>query len=290
MEKPVRNKPSLKKRLKTKFEDLALKVGEKLHHKSIGLRYEIFVESYKQREDDVYVLTFPHSGSAVLRVMLYNLTSDGESTFKNVKEISPDLTEAIATGNPPEQLASPRILYSVSAYSQFPEQVKGKIIFLVRNGMDRAAAGYLFEKNEVNDTLTWEAYLQREFMANEYNWFVHTREWLENANRHPMLVIAYEDMLQSPEQTITRISKFLDIDPSEEHIARAKQSVQYDYILENTSLYDESLNPFKVFDQFIRKGKTDKGKVYFTDEQKEVFHKQYKKHLSKYKLKNAPAR
>ncbi|MFA0960437.1 sulfotransferase domain-containing protein [Roseivirga sp. BDSF3-8] len=279
---------SLKKRLRKKFENWAVKKHTELAQKSQVLRFRIFEKMYTQREDDIYVISSYHSGSAILRGLVYHLSSGGDTSFTNVKKVSPALLESVVEQDYLDQHPSPRVIFSPAAYEDFPPETKGKFIFLVRNGMDRGAAGYLFEKTVVNPDLEWMAYLQREFVNNARNWFVHSREWLENPYRRPMLVVSYEDMFQQPDQIIKRIATFLNLDLNEEQINTARQYLSMDFILSNRYMYDESPNPDKVYDQFIRRGKSDKGKEAFSDRQMKLYRRQFKKYLGKFNLPFEP--
>ena len=44
---------------------------------------------FGERDDDIYVVTYPKSGTTLMQMMLYQLTTDGKIDFKHIYDVSP---------------------------------------------------------------------------------------------------------------------------------------------------------------------------------------------------------
>ena len=54
-----------------------------------NLSHKFKFEQYKiifgERKDDIYISTYPKSGTTLMQMILYHLTSDGKMNFKHIK-------------------------------------------------------------------------------------------------------------------------------------------------------------------------------------------------------------
>src|SRR5690349_5973798 len=72
-------------------ENLSLleKANSKLHGLLITSRMKKIMREFGERETDIYVVTFPKSGTTLMQMILYQLTTDGNMDFKHLYEVSP---------------------------------------------------------------------------------------------------------------------------------------------------------------------------------------------------------
>ncbi len=59
------------------------------------------------------------------------------------------------------------------------------------------------------------------------NWWSHTRQWLENPYEAELIRVRYEDLLVQPEIEMSRIARFLGIEPDEDVIARLAERTSF---------------------------------------------------------------
>src|SRR4051794_7234922 len=73
---------------------------------------------FKPREDDIFVVTFPKSGTTWLQAILYQLTTDGNMNFSNISDVCPFFADW--RNDDFNKMASPRIFKSHLAYGYIP--------------------------------------------------------------------------------------------------------------------------------------------------------------------------
>ena len=58
-----------------------------------NLAERIYFEQYKllfdEREDDIYITTYPKSGTTLMQMIIYHLTTDGSMDFNHIYDVSP---------------------------------------------------------------------------------------------------------------------------------------------------------------------------------------------------------
>lgn len=238
-------------------------------------KFEQFKIIFGEREDDIYISTYPKSGTTLMQMILYHLTTDGRMNFKHIYEVSPWIHNASFIGQKPPDLTSPRIIKTHDNYKEFSKKIKGRFIYVYRNGMDVAISNYHQQKNYNNPDLKLDKYLNIFFKQKK--WFKHTREWMINKNKLSILYIKYEDLLKNKTKEIDRIIRFLGIPKDKKAINRALKYSSFEYMKKNENLFGEQPKVSeKIFNQFIRKGKSGEGKSHFTKEQKDMFMLYYK--------------
>lgn len=245
-----------------------------------NLSHKFKFEQYKiifgERKDDIYISTYPKSGTTLMQMILYHLTSDGKMNFKHIYDVSPWIRNASFIGQKPPDLNSPRIIKTHDSYKEFGKKTKGKFIYVYRNGMDVAISNFYQQKNYNNSDLKLDKYLNSFFKQKK--WFKHTREWMINKNKLSILYIKYEDLLNNKTKEIDRIISFLGIPRNKKAINRALKYSSFEFMKKNENLFGEqSKISKKIYNQFIRKGKSGEGKSLFTKEQKEIFMVNYKR-------------
>jgi len=261
--------------LSLKINKLFANLARYFFNLSNKFKFEQFKIIFGERNDDIYISTYPKSGTTLMQMILYHLTTDGRMNFNHIYEVSPWIHNASFVGQKPPNLKSPRIIKTHDNYKDFGKKTKGRFIYVYRNGMDVAISNYNQQKNYNNSDLKLDKYLDNFFKQKK--WFKHTREWMINKNKHSILYIKYEDLLNNKTKEIERIISFLEIPRNKKAINRALKYSSFEFMKKNENLFGEQPKASeKIFNQFIRKGKIGEGKSLLTKEQKEKFIKYYK--------------
>jgi len=244
-----------------------------LSHK---FKFEQFKIIFGERDDDIYISTYPKSGTTLMQMILYHLTTDGKMNFKHIYDVSPWIHNASFIGQKPPDLSSPRIIKTHDNYKEFSKKTKGKFIYIYRNGMDVAISNYHQQKNYNNSDLKLDKYLNVFFKKKK--WFKHTSEWMSNKKNFSILYVKYEDLLENKTKEIERIISFLGIPRNKKAIERALKYSGFEFMKKNENLFGEQPKVSgKIYNQFIRKGKSGEGKTLLTKKQKEIFMEYYKR-------------
>lgn len=257
----------------SKFSGKFASISEKM-------RFQQYKMVFGERDDDIYIVTYPKSGTTMMQVILYQLTTKGKMDFNHIYDVSPWIRNASFRKQAPVNLPSPRIIKSHDHYKQFPQSTKGKFIYVYRDGMDTAISLYHQQKNYNNSELKFDDFLKKFHKSKA--WFKHTKAWFKNKKKFPVLYVKYENLLKDKHAEIQRIISFCNINAKEEAIERAVKFSSFEYMKKHEALFgDRPKETKKVYDQFIRKGKTGEGDKQFSEEQKATFIKYYQKFVKR---------
>jgi hypothetical protein len=182
------------------------------------LKYRL---EYDGSPDDIFIVTYPKSGTTWLQMIVYQLTTNGAMNFTHIYEVSPYLDEIlIPLGRRISDLrGTPRVVKSHLPYHEIPKG-PGRYIYCVRNGLDVGVSSYHHIRNWVPG---FRQYSRGEFFSRFLagripfgNWFEHVSEWLRNEDRLNVLVVTYEELSADLEGTVKRIADFcgITIDPA----------------------------------------------------------------------------
>ncbi|HVI06798.1 MAG TPA: sulfotransferase domain-containing protein [Candidatus Binatia bacterium] len=218
------------------------------------------------RPTDVFVGSYPRSGSTWLRFMLLEILAGQASGFNNTNEMLPDVGkhEAGAEVLP----GSGRLIKTHEAFR--PEYKKA--IYLVRDPRDVALSEFAYQTalGFANDE--FDSYLER-FMRTGVNpfcsWIDHVNSWLDAADRQrgDILHVNFEELKQNPVQQLSRIADFLRVPEVKARIPAA---------IENNSLArmkeKEKATPQRASakGRFIRSGSAGGWRATFTEGQAQL--------------------
>lgn len=247
--------------------DILEKANTKLHGLLIATRMKKLMFDFGQQETDVYIVTYPRSGTTLLQMMLYQMTTDGDMGFDHVYDVSPWCRYSAFVNQPMKSVGKRRIIKSHDSYEMFEPIKKGKFIFLMRDCLDVISSVYQQSLDYVDPKTDFDQLGDR----NMKRWFDYNSEWIENRNQLDILTLNYEDLVGSKEDVIYTISKFLDIKIDKETFERVIRNTSFDFMKENESKFGERPDNWKVYNNFIRKGKTGEGKIHFSERQLQTY-------------------
>jgi len=215
------------------------------------------------RSGDVFIGSYPRSGSTWLRFILHEILTGEPSRFENVNQ---RLAFVGRHRNAPPLLpGGGRLLQTHEAY----RKEYRRAIYLVRDPRDVALSEYAFQKARGWVDGEFQTYLEA-FLKGEVNgfgsWQDHARSWLAAADAFPngVRLYRYDELRQSTINALSSLLQFLDVPVDSQKIADA---------VANNSLQEmrkkEQLSPQKVSkrDRFVRSGSVGGWRENFTDDQ-----------------------
>jgi hypothetical protein len=246
------------------------------------LKFFQYSLKFGQREDDIYICTYLKSGTTLMQMILYQLTTDGNIDFDHIYDVSPWIRNAAHRGKAPLHFSSPRLIKSHDNYNSFEKGTKGRFIHVIRDGKDVAVSFYHQNKNYINAELEFSSTFKNFFeRKGKMNWFEFNKLWLENKRGFNILYLKYEDLIEDKESQILKIAEFLGIKLTPEILSRTLERSSFEFMKLHEDKFGEQPVE-RVYNQFIRKGKKGDGNEYLTEAQKKIFHEKYEKHLTKY--------
>jgi methylamine dehydrogenase accessory protein MauD len=174
------------------------------------------IETFVPRPDDIFVVTYPRSGTTWMQMILYQLTTEGKMDFPHITTVCPWFERSLKDGTAYDALPSPRVFKSHLPYRKIP---KGpcKYIYVARDGKDVAVSYYHFQKTHMGYQGTLDEFFES-FLKGEVpygSWFRHVRGWWQHRDEPNVLFLRYEDLAADLPGCLRRIAGFcgLGVDP-----------------------------------------------------------------------------
>ncbi|XP_070555614.1 sulfotransferase 1 family member D1-like [Ptychodera flava] len=259
------------------------------------------IKNLEVRQDDVFLLTYPKSGTHWLMEMLPRIVNGGDtsSTISFERQVLPIEFIIAGEGDNPmllhikskygvpdgfsfEKMESPRLFCSHVNYQSLPAQLhekKPKVIYLARNAKDVAVSQLnQMSKPPMNIPDDMSVFLENMFvtgaaMGGMGHWGTHVLEWWNKKEEDNVLYLKYEDLKKDLKTGVQQIAKFIGKDLS----AEAVDKIVHHCTIDNMKKVVKD-DPFQKAmgwkeNPFVRKGKTGGWKEKLTVAQSEMMDK-----------------
>ncbi|XP_049627326.1 amine sulfotransferase-like [Suncus etruscus] len=257
------------------------------------------IEDFEIRDDDVFIITYPKSGTIwtqqILSLIYYE---DARTQTQNMDTIdrAPFLEYNIRHMDY-IQRPSPRLFASHLPYYIVPNGLKNKkakIVYIYRNPKDVITSFFHFsnlvatiETHENLDNFI-DIFLDGKVYGSL--WFDHIKGWYEHRHQFNILFMSYEEMKKDLRSAVQKICKFLGKELSEGDIdavvnqatfknMRSDPRANYNDILKN------EVGVKNNHGRFLRKGTIGDWKNHFTVNQSERFDKIFQMNMKDIPLK-----
>ena len=237
---------------------------------------DLIKKEFTLQNNDVFVVTFPRSGTTWTEQIVHLLMHNGEQGEKLLTEAAPWLETLPHRPNGMAKILQAmqgrRLFTSHLPYPLMPykNDATAKYIYVARNPKDVAISFYFHDKSKVGYTGTWEEHFQR-FMKGEItfgSYFDHVLPWWDASQRNEnILFLKYEDMKNDHAGNVAKIASFLDIDADTQLIDRVVTASSFQAMkshpMTNFNWIPQSDDAPKHF----RKGKIGDWRNHFSEEQ-----------------------
>jgi hypothetical protein len=247
-------------RISATWRGIQLRLVEPVHRAvdtaDRALRYEVMRRfCYAPRPDDIFVVSYPKSGTTLMQMMLLQLTTDGDlSRFPHLDAFSPwfeyDLDLTPDTGSFLESLPRPRVFKSHLERKWLPKEVR--FIYLARNLPDVALSAYhhfgLMAGRQVElDPFVDSLLAGHPMFAG--NWFRHLRSWWPHRDDPNVLFLDYDEMIADLPGTARRVARFCDIQIPETEMPRIVERCGIAYMREHEPFFQPRLHARLALDR-----------------------------------------
>ena len=229
-------------------------------------------------EDDIYIASYPRSGTTWLQMILYQLTTSGEMTFVHISQVVPFIDRCLQLGRDLSTLPRPGVFKTHLPYQQVAKW-PGKYIYVARDGRDVLVSYYYFHQRHPDFKPTFSEFFDR-FIRGQVqygSWFRHVTEWQAHANDDSVLYLSYENLLTNFDENLRRIAAFCNVPLSPERFEAVKERSSFAFMKRHARQFDHTTAiVLEMIEQnarqpFIREGKSGSWKEHFTPEQTRVF-------------------
>ena len=238
---------------------------------------------------DIFIASYPRSGTTWLQMILYQLTTDGDmENLTHITEYCPFFEQALAMNGPGafDQIKSkPRRLFKTHMRYRWTPLGPAKCIYVARNGKDVLVSWYYHIVNGRSYRGTFEKYAELFIKGKMFpgSWFKHVAEWYAHRNDPNIFFLTYEDLSNDLAGTVRRIIDFCGLDVAPESLPRILERCSFSYMKE----YEPKFSPMAELemlmsikrDAFIRKGKVGGWQEHLSPEQAAEFDRAYEEAL-----------
>ncbi|KAM9724475.1 amine sulfotransferase-like isoform 1-T2 [Menidia menidia] len=251
------------------------------------------------RDSDVFVVTYPKSGTIWMQQILLLLEAKGDVTAisKLCNLSNADLIPWIEVKGNREAFISapsPRLRVTHLQYRFLPptlSQKKGKVIYVARNPKDVLVSYFYFHKvaNMLETPKSFDDFFEK-FLRGEVfgsSWFEHVKTWYAHRDEMNLLFITYEEMIQDLRSAVRRIALFLGKELTDEQLdsvvthstfSNMRKIPQASYEQVSGALLSHHLG------KFMRKGTVGDWKNHFTVAQNERFDRVFLQEMKDFPL------
>ena len=181
---------------------------------------DLIGKEFVVKDNDVFVVTFPRSGTTWTEQMVHLLVHNGEQGEQRLTDAVPwletlphrssDMTEFLKT------MPQRRLFTSHLPYPLMPsaKNTTAKFVYVARNPKDVATSFYFHDQSKGGYDGTWEEHFQL-FLDGGLtfgSYFDHVLPWWEASQRDKnILFLKYEDMKNDHAGNVAKIASFLDL-------------------------------------------------------------------------------
>lgn len=222
------------------------------------------IKEFATRPSDVWVCSFPKSGTTWLQEIIYLIENDcdfSKAKAKTLDERSPFIEYPTPGLKAINKMESPRVIKTHLPIELLPNDLekKSKVVYVVRNPKDVCVSFYYFIKmvklvgfdGAMSDMIN----LFIDGQVPYGPWPKHVDSYASKSNIH---IIHYEDLLHNPKEELKRLCDFLDKKLDDKQIDAIVEWCSFDNMKKNPSAnyeWNKTLGIFTQEGEFFRKGK-----------------------------------
>ena len=281
--------------LKVKLLEQSISGASRLQGRLVNftrrMQHHLAAARYHPRRDDVFVATYPKSGTTWMQMIVYQLLTDGDLELGHINDFAPHLeVELIFSMADLEPMPSPRVFKTHMGYP-FIFRGPGKYIYVVRHGLDVAISYYHHYQTYFHFAGSFEQFFEM-FLRGEVQfgpWFSHVADWINNKYGLNLLLLRYEDLLADLEGGIRKVATHLDVDLASKDLPRILDRCGFAFMKENEGKFDPGKRvkapTAEANNHFIRKGKAGGWKDIIIPEQLDGYRQEFEKTMAALDLK-----
>lgn len=235
-------------------------------------RYVSRIMTFEHREDDVFICSYPRSGTTWTQMILYQVMTDGDMSFSHISEVVPYFETTLINRGTMDDLPSPRLIKTHVKPWRLDMKV-GKYIYVQRDVADVLVSFYHFHRSHKQFTGSFDEFVRR-FQSGRVqygSWFRHVASWMKVRDRENVLFLTYEELSADRRAAVLRIAEFCGVRLSAPQLDRILERTSFEFMKLHESKFDyisELVRDMGLSEgQYIRKGEAGAGKLALREDQ-----------------------
>jgi hypothetical protein len=217
----------------------------------------------KPRPTDIYIATFPKSGTTWMQQIVFQLLTRGQGEYQHILQVAPFVEELVMSPRVEpflDGLASPRILKTHLLHWALNPPPDSRIIFVTRDAADTVVSRYQHTCLVTGMRLDFDRFVDQS--VKEDAWSKHLASWWPHRNDKNVLHVRYAELVADREGCLRRIGAFLGVPVLDEDLPLLMEKTSFDYMKRNDARFDPRLALYELNDPsagFIHKGGSGRG-------------------------------
>jgi len=223
------------------------------------LQYSKLLAEFPLEPSDVFIVTYPRSGTTLLQMMAFGLNSGPETEFSHIDHVIPWFEVSGLDGRLDfsRSLARPRFFKTHLPIERLPRGAK--YIYVARNVAD-VTNSYFHHLADDGYSGTLEQFVG-EFLRGECpwgSWFEHVESGLKHRTRKDVLFLTYEEVVADLAGAVRKVAKFSEIQLDERNMENLLARCSIQYMRANEVKFHPALSGVKR-GRFIGQGRVGSG-------------------------------
>jgi hypothetical protein len=237
---------------------------------------DLIEKEFVVKDGDVFVVTYPRSGTTWTEQMVHLLANNGEQGDQRLTDAVPWLETLPHRPNGMieflKTLPKRRLFTSHLPYALMPslKNTTAKIVYIARNPKDVAISTYFHNQSKGGYEGTWDEHFQL-FLKNDVGfgpYFDHVLPWWEASRQDKnILFLKYEDMKQDHAGNVAKIASFLNIQADSTLINKVVALSSFKSMTSNETTNFDWIPQREGVPKHFRKGDIGDWRNHFTQEQ-----------------------
>jgi hypothetical protein len=271
-EGPIRDASSFGLRILASRLDEA---GERLSSCARTARFLRGRLEFRLRPDDVFICSYPRSGTTWLQQLLVVLAHDGDPEPEHISDVSPWFERSLAVGARTatdfERLPAPRIFKSHLPYHWLPRGAR--CVYAVRDGRDVAVSYFNLYRSHLGFSGSFDDFLEM-FLRGELqygSWFQHVAAWKSVSGCENVHLVRYEDLKRDLLAAMAELADFCGLRRDPSRLVELAEQCSFSYMKAREHRFDhatqERMLRGMVTGRFVRAGQSEAFREYFDEKQ-----------------------
>lgn len=222
------------------------------------------LSAFRVRPSDIFISSYPRSGTTWLQHITHALRSHGDLSFDHINDVVPWFERQLALGRCTardfEALPAPRLFKSHLPRAWLPRGAR--YIYVARDGRDVATSYFHFYRSHLRFGGTFDDFFER-FLRGDLqygSWFKHVAGWCASRSDSSQLDVSYQQLHAALPLELERLARFCRISITPRERTALATHCSFAFMKRQESKFDhaarEPNGAAKVAGQFIRKGQT----------------------------------